>query len=155
VAPQNQTLQEALNKVRIRNRGDFLIFQAVGIDNPSRWVDIYGYILAFHSLTMAPTSLKAELQVWASTGNNADFEVETIRLVSTDGREVLAKQQGVGWCSTSDPEGKKKAPLDKKGKLLNEGQCSATINFTFPRGFVPDFVEYKDQYGQGRKYIGR
>ncbi len=155
VAPNNAELKKALNDVRLKNRGDWLIFEAAGVEHPSRWVNIYGYLLAFPSITLAPTSLKAEIQFWGSTGNNADIEIEKIKLVSTDGKEVLATQNGVGWCTVSDPTGKKKAPLNKKGKLISEGTCSANISFSFPAGFVPDYVEYKDQYGVGRKYLGQ
>lgn len=155
VAPNNAELKKALNEVRLKNRDQFLIFEAAGIESPSRWVNTNGYIIAFPSLSMASTSFKAEIQFWGSTGNNTDLEVEKIKLVSTDGKEVLAKQVGIGWCSSSDPEGKKKEKLNKVGKLLNEGQCSANITFSYPSGFVPDYVEYKDQYGIGRKYLGQ
>ena len=155
VAPQNAELKKALNEVRLKNRGDWLIFEAAGVEQPSPRVNIYGYLLAFPSITITPTSLKGEIQFWASTGNNTDLEVEKVKLVSVDGKEVNATQQGVGWCSGTDPEGKKKEKLNKKGKLLNEGQCSANISFSYPAGFVPDYVEYKDQYGQGCKYLGQ
>jgi len=155
VAPKNAELQKVLNEVRLKNRADFLIFEAAGIEQPSRWVNIYGYIMAFPSIAISPTGLKGELQVWASTGNNTDFEVGKIKLVSTDGKEVFATQTSVGWCQSSDPMGKKKEKLDKKGKLLNENQCSANIAFSYGADFIPDYVEYKDQFGLGRKYLGR
>lgn len=155
VAPANAELKKALNDVRLKNRGDWLIFEAAGVEQPSRWVNIYGYLMAFPSISISPTGLKGEIQFWASTGNNTDLEVSKIKLVSTDGKEVFATQTGSGWCSSTDPEGKKKEKLDKKGKLLNEGQCSANIAFSYGAGFVPDFVEYKDQYGMGRKYLGQ
>jgi hypothetical protein len=154
VAPKNEELNKALNAVRLKTRGDFLIFEAAGIEQPSRWVNTNGYVMAFPSIAISPTGLKGELQFWGATGNNTDLEVEKIKLVSTDGKEVLATQTAVGWCQASDPEGKKKDKLDKKGKLLNESQCSANIAFTYGADFIPDYVEYKDQYGQGRKYLG-
>ncbi|NLB62649.1 MAG: hypothetical protein GX801_00895 [Fibrobacter sp.] len=154
VAPNNEELLAAINPVRKKNRGDFLIYQAVGIEQPSRWVDKYGYVMAFPSITVGPTELKGEIQFWNSSGNNTELVVADIRLVSTDGKEVNAKQVGVGWCTGTDAEAKTKERLAGKGRLLDEKQCSADIVFNYGRDFTPDYVEYRDNFGVGRKYLG-
>jgi len=28
------------------------------------------------------------------------------------------------------------------------------VSFSFPGSFVPDYIEYKDNFGIGRKYLG-
>jgi hypothetical protein len=163
VAPENAELKEALNKSRINTRGYFLIFGENIGERPSNRVDKWGYVMAFPSIKISSTSLTGELQVWASTGNNTEFVVDKIKLVSTDGKEVFAKQTGSGWCEAEVVVGKKgnekvekkKASFKGKGKLLNEFQCSANIAFTFDSSFTPDYIEYKDEMGIGRKYLGQ
>ncbi len=89
--------------------------------------------------------------------------MENIKLVSTDGKEVYAKQTGSGWCEAEVVVGKKgdervekkKTAFKGSGKLLNEFQCSANVTFTFDKNFTPDYVEYKDEMGIGRKYLGQ
>lgn len=163
VAPENEKLKQALNKSRLNTRGYFLIFGENLGERPSSRVDKWGYVMAFPSIKIASTSLTAELQIWASTGNNTKFVVEEIKLVSLDGKEVSAKQAGSAWCEAEVVVGKKgdekvekkKAAFKGEGKLLNEFQCSANVAFTFPSDFVPDYVEYKDEMGVGRKYLGQ
>ena len=38
---------------------------------------------------------------------------------------------------------------------MNEFLCSVNVSFSYANGFVPDYIEYKDQYGVGRKYLGQ
>lgn len=163
VAPNNPEIISELNKSRKNTRGYFLIFGENLGERASYRIDKWGYVIAFPTLSITPTSLKGELQVWASTGNNTEFVVENIKLVSTDGKEVYAKQTGSGWCEAEVVVGKKgdervekkKTAFKGSGKLLNEFQCSANVTFTFDKNFTPDYVEYKDEMGIGRKYLGQ
>ena len=163
VAPDNEEVKTALNKSRVSTRGYFLIFgENIGERVNSR-IDKYGYVMAFPTLKMAPGSLNGELQIWASTGNNTEFDVSKIKIISTDGREAIAKQSGAGWCIAEVIEGKgdnervvpKKQSFKGKGKLLNEFQCGVMVSFSYDKDFTPDYVIYKDEYGEGRKYLGQ
>jgi len=157
VAPKNAALQAALNKVRLKNRGTWMIFAEDHIGRrASRLVDKYGYIMAFPSISIGPTSASGEISIWNSTGNNVDFDVSTIKMVSTDGKEVNAKYMGGGWCNMSDHLGKMKSQFKGSvGRLLSELICNAKISFTYPKGFIPDYIEVKDKDNNiGRKYFG-
>lgn len=164
IAPANADVQSALNKNRKLTRGYFLIFGEQIGEPVSRRIDKYGYVMAMPTIKMGPTSLTGEIQFWASTGNNTELDPTKIKLVSTEGQEVFATTTG-GWCEKEELVGpkndqkieKKKKPFKKneKGKLMNEFQCSANIAFSFPKGFVPDYIEYKDVYGQGKKFLGK
>jgi hypothetical protein len=154
-APNNEELKKNLNSVRLKNRADLLIFEAVGIEKPSRFVNKYGYIIAFPSLNMGPTSTTAEITIWNSTGNNVDFDFSKLKMVSVKGDEVFAKVGG-GNCYMSDHLGEKKGPIKGSvGKLLSELTCLANISFSYSSGFTPDYVDYKDgNNNMGRKYLG-
>lgn len=162
IAPSNADLKAAHNKSRIATREYFLIF-GENIPNKSPLVDKWGYIMAFPTIKIAPTSLTGELQFWASTGNNTVLDPTKIKLVSVAGDSVFAKQVGKGWCDAEVVVGKgdnmkvekKQKPFTGKGELRNEFQCSVNVAFNYDKGFVPDYVEYKDQYGIGRKYLGQ
>lgn len=165
MAPNNDKVKEALNKSRKGTRGYFLIFgENISDRSGSHLVDKWGYVMAFPTLKMTPTSLAGELQFWASTGNNTELNPDGIKLFSTTGEEVIAKA-GSGWCEAEVLVGKKgdekiekkKQAIKKgtKGKLMNEFQCSLNVTFNFSKGFVPDYVEYKDEFGVGRKYLGQ
>ncbi|MDR1759469.1 MAG: hypothetical protein LBR60_02965 [Fibrobacter sp.] len=162
-APENADLKAALNKSRLGTRGYFLIFGENIGERPSPRVDKWGYVMAFPTIKISPTSLTGELQFWASTGNNTELVVNKIKLVSTAGEEVFAKQSGSGWCEAEVIVGKKgneriekkKTPFKDKGKLMNEFQCGVPVSFSFSQGFIPDYVEYIDEYGRGRKYLGQ
>jgi hypothetical protein len=156
VAPNNAELKAVLNDVRKKNRGDFLIFEAAGVETPSRWVNKYGYVLAFPSLSITSTGAKGELQMWNSSGNNSDIDTKTIKIVSTDGKESIVKGGLSGWCTGVDPMKPTKEKLKNgSGKLLDEGTCSVNVEFSFDSGFVPDYIEYKDGFGLGRKFLGQ
>jgi len=156
VSPNNVELRKALNEVRKKNRGDFLIFEAAGVESPSRWVNKYNYVLAFPSMTLSPTGAKGELQVWNSTGNNSELDGNTFKMVSVDGKEVVVNKGVTGWCSGPNAlKPTKEKFVDGKGKSLSEGTCSVQVSFTYPQGFVADYVEYKDKFGIGRKYFGQ
>ena len=165
VAPENAEVKAALNKNRKTTRGYFLIFgENIADAAGKRFVDKWGYVMALPTIKMSPTSLTGELQFWASTGNNTELDPSKIKLVSTDGKEVIAKA-GSGWCEAEVLVGKKgDEKIEKKkqnikagtkGKLMNEFQCSLNVSFSFAKGFVPDYIEYKDEYGIGRKYPGQ
>jgi len=158
VAPKNAALKTALNKVRLKNRGDYLLFaeEIIG-QKASRLVDKYGYVMSFPIITIGPTSTTGELAVWNSTGNNVDFDVSTIKMVSTDGKEAPAKYVGGGWCFMSDHLGKMKSQFKgSTGRLLSELSCQAKLSFNYPSGFVPDYIEVKDKDNNiGRKYFGQ
>jgi hypothetical protein len=162
VAKNNAELKSEHNKSLITTRPYFLIF-GENIPNKSPLVDRWGYVMAFPTIKIAPTSLTGELQFWASTGNNTDLDPTKIKLVSTKGDSVFAKQVGKGWCDAEVIVGKgqnqkiekKQKPFTGIGKLRNEFQCSVNVSFTYSNGFVPDYVEYKDQFGIGRKYLGQ
>ncbi|MCQ2106223.1 MAG: hypothetical protein MJZ26_10575 [Fibrobacter sp.] len=165
VAPENAEVKAALNKNRKTTRGYFLIFgENIADAAGKRFVDKWGYVMALPTIKMAPGSLSGELQFWASTGNNTELNPDGIKLVSTDGKEVVAKVSG-GWCEAEVLVGKKgqekiekkKQAIKKgqKGKLMNEFQCSVNVSFSYDKSFVPDYIEYKDEFGIGRKFLGQ
>lgn len=162
MAPENADVKAALNKSRIGTRGYFLIFGEQIGEPVNRRIDKWGYVMAFPTIKIAPGSLSGELQFWASTGNNTELDPSKIKLVSTDGQEVFAKGNS-GWCEAEVLVGKKgdekiekqKKSFKGKGKLMNEFQCSVNVSFSYGKGFVPDYVEYKDEYGIGRKFLGQ
>ena len=164
LAPENAEVKEALNKSRKGTRGYFLIFGEQIGEPVSRRIDKWGYVMAFPTIKMTATSLSGELQFWASTGNNTELDPSKITLVSTDGKEVVAKATG-GWCEAEVLVGKKgDEKIEKKkqaikagtkGKLMNEFQCSLNVSFSFGKDFIPDYVQYKDEYGIGRKFLGQ
>lgn len=161
IAPQNADLKKELNKSRLATRPYFLIF-GENIPNKSPLVDKWGYIMALPTFKMSATSINAEIQFWASTGNNTELDPSLIKLVSTKGDSVFAKGNK-GWCEAEVIVGKKgqekvekkQKPFTGKGKLMNEFLCSVNVSFSYANGFVPDYIEYKDQYGVGRKYLGQ
>ena len=163
MAPNNADIKAALNKSRKTTRGYFLIFgENVPDLSGKQRVDKWGYVMAMPTIKMTKTSLSGELQFWASTGNNTELDPSLIKLVSTDGKEVFAKGN-TGWCEAEVLVGKKgdekvekkQKKFKGKGKLMNEFQCSVNISFSFPAGFVPDYIEYKDNFGIGRKFLGQ
>ena len=162
MAPENADVKAALNKSRVGTRGYFLIFGEQIGEPVNRRIDKWGYVMAFPTIKIAPGSLSGELQFWASTGNNTELDPSKIKLVSTDGQEVFAKGNS-GWCEAEVLVGKKgdekiekqKKSFKGKGKLMNEFQCSVNVSFSYGKGFVPDYVEYKDEYGIGRKFLGQ
>ena len=165
VAPENADVKAALNKSRKSTRGYFLIF-GENIPDPSgkHRVDKWGYVMALPTIKITPTSLSGELQFWASTGNNTVLDPEKITLVSTEGKTVTAKA-GTGWCEAEVLVGKKgDEKIEKKrqnlkngekGKLMNEFQCGLNVSFSFEKGFVPDYIHYKDDFGEGKKFLGQ
>ena len=165
VAPENADVKAALNKSRKGTRGYFLIF-GENIPDPSgkNRVDKWGYVMALPTIKIVPGSLSGELQFWASTGNNTTLDPSKIKVVSTDGRESIAKASG-GWCEAEVLVGKKgDEKIEKKrqnlkkgemGKLMNEFQCGLNVSFSFAKDFIPDYIEYKDEYGIGRKFLGQ
>ena len=163
MAPNNADIKAALNKSRKTTRGYFLIFgENVPDLSGKQRVDKWGYVMAMPTIKMTKTSLSGELQFWASTGNNTELDPSQIKLVSTEGKEVFAKGN-TGWCEAEVLVGKKgdekiekkQKKFKGKGKLMNEFQCSVNISFSFPAGFVPDYIEYKDNFGIGRKFLGQ
>ncbi|MDR3002513.1 MAG: hypothetical protein LBU89_14800 [Fibromonadaceae bacterium] len=162
VAPNDENLKKALNAMRLKNRGTWLIFAEDLIGQPaSRLVDKYGYVIAFPSLSLTAAGGAGEIAVWNATGNNVAFDVNRLRLVSTSGEEVSARYTGGGWCAVDRVERGKfvEARVQFKGsvgELRSEKTCNAKLSFTFPRNFVPDYVEYKDANNNiGRKYLGQ
>ncbi|MCQ2055148.1 MAG: hypothetical protein MJY82_07650 [Fibrobacter sp.] len=163
MAPDNADVKAALNKSRKGTRGYFLIFGEQIGEPVNRRIDKWGYVMAFPTIKMAPGSLSGELQFWASTGNNTELDPSKITLVSTTGESVTAKASG-GWCEAEVLVGKKgDEKIEKKkqaikagtkGKLMNEFQCSLNVSFSFAKSFIPDYVQYKDEYGIGKKYLG-
>lgn len=161
IAPNNADLQKAHNASRIATRPYFLIF-GENIPNKSPLVDKWGYVMAFPNIKIGATSLSGELQFWASTGNNTELDPALIKLVSVKGDSVFASGNK-GWCEAEVIVGKKgqekvekkQKPFTGKGKLMNEFLCSVNVSFSYPKDFVPDYVEYKDQFGVGRKYLGQ
>ena len=165
IAPENADVKAALNKSRKGTRGYFLIF-GENIPDPSgkNRVDKWGYVMALPTLKLTATSLAGELQFWASTGNNTVLDPANITLVSTDGKSVNAKA-GTGWCEAEVLVGKKgdekiekkrqNLKAGEKGKLMNEFQCGLNVTFNFDKGFVPDYIQYKDEFGIGKKFLGQ
>ena len=162
MAPNNPDIQAALNKSRKTTRGYFLIFgENIPDLSGKQRVDKWGYVMAMPTIKMTKNSLSGELQFWASTGNNTELDPSKIKLVSTDGKEVFAKGD-TGWCEAEVLVGKKgdekiekkQKKFKGKGKLMNEFQCSVNISFSFPGGFVPDYIHYKDEFGEGKKFLG-
>ena len=165
IAPENADVKAALNKSRKGTRGYFLIF-GENIPDPSgkNRVDKWGYVMALPTIKMTATSLSGELQFWASTGNNTVLDPANITLVSTEGKSVNAKA-GTGWCEAEVLVGKKgdekiekkrqNLKAGEKGKLMNEFQCGLNVTFSFEKGFVPDYIQYKDEFGIGKKFLGQ
>ncbi len=162
MARDNQQIKEALNKSRKMTRGYFLIFGDNIPDKTAKHrIDKWGYIMSMPTIKLTGTMLAGELQFWATTGNNTDLDPALIKLVSTDGKEVFAKGN-TGWCEKEVLVGKKgEEKIEKKqikfkgkGKLMNEFLCSVNVVFNFPKGFVPDYIQYKDTFGEGIKYLG-
>ena len=162
MAPNNADIQAALNKSRKTTRGYFLIFgENIPDLSGKQRVDKWGYVMAMPTIKLTKNSLSGELQFWASTGNNTELDPSKIKLVSTDGKEVFAKGD-TGWCEAEVLVGKKgdekiekkQKKFKGKGKLMNEFQCSVNISFSFPAGFVPDYIHYKDNFGEGKKFLG-
>ena len=165
IAPENAEVKAALNKSRKGTRGYFLIF-GENIPDPSgkNRVDKWGYVMALPTLKMTATSLSGELQFWASTGNNTVLDPENIELFSTEGKSVKPKA-GTGWCEAEVLVGKKgdekiekkrqNLKSGEKGKLMNEFQCGLNVSFSFEKGFVPDYIHYKDDFGEGKKFLGQ
>ncbi|MCL2101101.1 MAG: hypothetical protein FWH22_05245 [Fibromonadales bacterium] len=162
VAPDDADLKKALNAVRLKNRSIWLIFaeDLIG-QRASRLVDKYGYVIAFPSLNLGPTGGAGEVAVWNATGNNVAFDVNRLKLVSASGEEVNAKYTGGGWCAVDRVEKGKfvEAKVQFKGsagELRTEKTCNAKFTFSYPRNFVPDYVDYKDGNNNiGRKYLGQ
>jgi hypothetical protein len=164
VAPNNAELKKALNAIRIKNRGTWLIFaeEIIG-QRATRYVDKYGYVIAFPTLNIGPTSTSGEIAVWNAVGNNVPFDVNKIKAVSTSGEEVSVKHTGGGWCGIDGVDKKtgmfkeeKRAFKGSVGELRSEKACNnAKFTFAYKSGFVPDYVEYKDENNNiGRKYFG-
>jgi hypothetical protein len=159
--PENKEILDALNAVRKKNRSDFLIFQAHGIERPSPLIDHNAYIMAFPSVKISNTGLAGELQLWNSAGNNTMLAAQNIKLVSTDGKEIEAKQTSVGKCTSPELDEKKdfinKENTYKPGEemlFITEGKCNVGISYSFGSDFTPDYILYKDKFGEGRKYLG-
>ena len=165
VAPENADLKAALNKSRKATRGYFLIFGDNIPDQTGKYrVDKWGYVMALPSIKITATALTGELVVWNSSSNNTVLDPEKIELVSTEGKVVKAKA-GKGWCESEVIVGKKgQEKVEKKrknlkageqGKLMNEFQCGMDVSFSFEKGFVPDYIHYKDEFGEGKKFLGQ
>lgn len=162
VAQNNEALKKALDKVRVKNRGTWLIFaeDIIG-QRASRMVDKYGYVLATPILNLSPTGATAEVSVWNATGNNMVFEPKKLKLVSKTGDEVAASYTGGGWCSIDKVIGGMFKPTNQPfngstGELRTEKTCNAKIAFTYPKGFDPEYLDYKDDDNNiGRKYFGQ
>ncbi len=136
--PKNEEIQSELNKVRLKNRSNFLIFaQDVNGITPSPLVDQNAFVIAFPSLKSGKTKTSGELQMWNTSGNNASFKAKDILLVSTTGDEVSGKRVK-GGCD----------------KLDNEGDCAMWITWKYKKGFVPEYVLAKNGNAEGRKYLG-
>ncbi|MCL2284165.1 MAG: hypothetical protein FWC26_12685, partial [Fibromonadales bacterium] len=161
VAPNNEELKKALNSIRVKNRGTWLIFaeDIIG-QRASRMVDKYGYVLAFPILNIGATDVAGEVSVWNSTGNNVAFEPSKLRMVSKSGEEAFAKYVGGGHCTIDKVVNGLFKPTNQpfkgsEGELRSEKTCNAKVSFSFAKGFEPDYVEYKDKDNNiGRKYFG-
>jgi len=162
VAPGNSSLKKALDAVRVKNRGTWLIFaeDIIG-QKPSRMVDKYGYVLAVPILNITTTGTSGEISVWNATGNNVNFEPDKLKLFSKTGDSVSAKYVGGGWCSVDKVVGgmfkATNVPFKgSEGELRSEKTCNAKIAFSYQKDFIPDYVEYKDKDNNiGRKYFGQ
>ncbi len=162
VAPNNPDLKKALNAIRIKNRGTWLIFaeDIIG-QKASRMVDKYGYVLAVPILNISPVGTTGEISVWNSTGNNVAFVPGKLKLVSKTGDSTFAKYVGGGWCSIDKVvNGLFKATnvpfKGSEGELRSEKTCNAKFSFSYKKDFIPDYVEYKDNDNNiGRKYLGQ
>ncbi|MCL2259754.1 MAG: hypothetical protein FWC15_00195 [Fibromonadales bacterium] len=162
VAPNNEDLKKALDKIRFKNRNTWLIFAAADI-TPSPLVDKYGYVMYFPSINLTPTGATGDIQVWNSTGNNMPFEPNKLKIVSKTGEAVTGKYTGGGYCDIDLVDQKtgmfkptKQLFKGSVGELRSEKNCYAKIAFTYARGFDPDYVEYTDSLSNiGRKYFGK
>ncbi|MDR1811702.1 MAG: hypothetical protein LBQ87_02655 [Candidatus Fibromonas sp.] len=162
VAPNNPDLKKALDVIRVKNRGIWLIFAETIIGKrPSRMVDKYGYGLALPILNISPTGITGEVSIWNSIGNNVTFSPNKIKLVSKTGDSTFAKYTGGGWCSIDKVVNGVFTPTNvpfkgSEGELRTEKTCNARFSFSYKKDFVPDYVEYKDSDNNiGRKYFGQ
>ena len=77
----------------------------------------------------------------------------------------MKPKAGTGWCEAEVLVGKKgdekiekkrqNLKAGEKGKLMNEFQCGLNVTFSFEKGFVPDYIQYKDEFGIGKKFLGQ
>jgi len=164
VAPNNEQLKKALDAIRVKNRGTFLIFaeDIIG-QRASRMVDKYGYVLAFPILSITPAGITGEIQIWNATGNNAVFEPNKLKVISKTGEEAAGKYVGRGYCNIDRVDEKTgmfksvNQPFKgNEGELRSEKTCNAQIAFAYGKGFEPAYVDYKDNDNNiGRKYFGQ
>ena len=165
VAPENADVKAALSKSRKNTRGYFLIFGENLPDQTGKHrIDKWSYVMALPTIKITSSSLTGELQFWSSASNNTTLDPAKILLVSTDGKTV-ANKPSTGWCEIEAYTGKKgHEKLEKKrqnlkpgqtGELRTEFQCSINVSFSFGSDFVPDYIQYKDNVGEGRKYLGQ
>jgi len=164
VAPDNEELKKALDKVRFKNRSTWLIFaeDIIG-QRPSRMVDKYGYVMYFPNMSFSTTGAVGDIQVWNATGNNMPFEPNKLKIVSKNGDVANGKYTGNGTCTIDMVDQKTGAfkPTIKPfngavGELRSEKSCYAKISFAYSKGFDPDYVEYTDSLSNiGRKYFGQ
>jgi hypothetical protein len=161
-APNDPALKYALDTLRVKNRKEFLVFEWAGIEQPSRYVNKYGFVIALADPKLGPTSLTGTFNVINFTANNETLDISKIKLISTeqDGKRdtVTARQTGKGECQENDDMVKKYKAFKNKAYLHTERECNVLIAFNYKKGFVPDFVEFtSNDHGQnklGRKYLG-
>ncbi|MGL1936982.1 MAG: hypothetical protein OCD01_18290 [Fibrobacterales bacterium] len=138
VLPANTDIKEVLNRVRLKNRSNFLIFsEDVNGITPSPLVDRNAFVMAFPRLTVGSKSASGELQLWNTSGNNQSFKASDFKLISTEGKSVPGKRVR-GSCE----------------KVNNENDCAVVIKWRYENGFTPDYVLAKKDNAEGRKYLG-
>ena len=161
IAPDNDEVAAALNESRKATRGEFLDFKEHVNEPVSSLIDKWGYVIAIPTIKVTSSSLSGELQVLSLIGTATEFAPQNAKVVSTDGREANVKGN-TGWCEQEVLVGKKgEERIEKKqkafkgkGKFMVGGKCSLILSATYAKDFVPEYIEYKDSDGIGRKYLG-
>lgn len=161
IAPDNDEVAAALNESRKATRGEFLDFKEHVNEPVSSLIDKWGYVIAIPTIKVTSSSLSGELQVLSLIGTATEFDPQNAKVVSTDGREANVKGN-TGWCEQEVLVGKKgEERIEKKqkafkgrGKFMVGGKCSLNLSATYAKDFVPEYIEYKDSDGIGRKYLG-
>ena len=138
VFPKNESIVAELNKIRVTNRGNFLIWSMDlnGI-KPSRKVDKYPYAVAFPKINIGKSSINSTVEIYNFSGMHTKISPTDIALFSKDGQKVPAKLVR-GGC--------KKLPSDES--------CVMALNFKFNKSFIPDYVYVDNKEGIGKKYLG-
>ena len=139
--PENAELQKALSEVRQKNLYQLLIWSPdVNGVTPSPLIDNNGWVFGFRQGEFKQTDkgLNGFVEIWNSTGNNGKLvESNEFTLVSKDGKSVENKAKIGKGCA----------------RLDTEKDCTTKLTFSFDSDFVPYYIQLKNEFGIGKKYL--